>query len=1047
MQFRLLTSVNQAPKGLLRHAARHAVFGCAWALATIALGGLGISASAQEALYVPYKNSQFWTGIDTLKIGATFTRTSNRPVRVRFFGNEAGWTGNLYLVLPRQAGREVFLFDNHTTRRDWIDLTQYDIQIGDTVIFKYVVLNSPDQPSRLPKYTGPNDNPASPYYSQAASGPNHFAGGAVRNYGHRWAVAGRMRAPNDSIVRFGFEDDVGTGSDMDFDDVVFETTLSIGHPPIDGSLAFTDSIGNNLPSNSVYEPTLGFLYLTYRDDYPNSAPMRTKTLNLKITNPGSTPIDLELPAVAVASINGDAATWRFKVPLAESKLPVSGNQIAEAFIKGMVVAEIPTHDDQDVITGSLTATLQVSYKNVPIDLGVTPCEGPGFIGRTTQCLVATVTNQPLSKFPDDSIAVTLTCTGTSDALTVLARKTSTIGGTSTYLTGAIAKGEGLTNPNDAVITCSTTDEVVATVTDPVYGETATKRYPWTLDTPPTLSVALPSNPGAAITATGEGIDGNRLLVIVTENSRTPNVADVINASVTLNGIESEIVPLTETGPNTNSFTGLFEFEFVVGFATPNDGRLQIPLNIANANNDATLTVTYNFANGTSSTKTITVASLFNAIVKAWVKDANSNGAADQVYFEFTKPVSAMPVGIPVYWNSGTSVPKPAALVSAVPGTDNRVWLADFSANEFAFGKTDSSLGARAVFPSNSVFGGQEPGLQDSLGPVIVGATVKLFDPATALANANASVGRDTIIITLSEKLKVTQPFLTLIKNSVADPNGNCTKAADAKIVQVDGVPRVSADGLTLTYTVTQSGEVTRALPGSCVYLNTDGRYVDIKDNVPASAGSRLQGIEIKPDVEVFRGYPPVVGININTSTGNAALDDLRNRRFQVATNNPEGDGFDSYATRSADQSKLQVKWVPPADWDAATYTGIGKIDQGYLPHMGTPVRTDNQRETPFPANISAVQVVTTTAYVVDVSIYDHLGQHVRNFRQSFGYMGEFSNPDRIAPKGFKSFLIWDLMDKNGYRVGQGAYIWKATFTFADRSQKVQFTRTGVMRYY
>lgn len=1017
----------------------------ALALGVLGLAGLSTAVQAQEAIYVPYKNSHFWAGVDTLKIGASFTRTSNRPVQVRFVGNEAGWTGNLFLVLPRQNGREIFLFDNHTTRRDWIDLTQYDIQIGDTVIFKYVVLNSPDQPSRLPKFTGPNDNPASPYYSQAASGPNHFAGGAVRNYGHRWSVAGRMAAPNDSIVRFGFEDDVGLGSDMDFDDVVFETTLSIGHPPIDGSLAFTDSLGNTLPSNSVYDPTLGFLYLTYRDDHPRNVPMRTKTLTLKITNPGTTPLDLELPVTSVARVNGDAATWLFKVPLAETKLPVQGNLIAEAYVLGRVVAEIPTHNDVDVVTGSLTATLQVSYKNTPLDLGLTPCSGPGLIVRSTDCVVATVTNQPLSKFPDDSLLVNLSCTGSSDALQVLARKTTTVAGVATYQTGPIAKGEGVANTADALLACRITDEIVATVTDPVYGETVTQRYPWTEVTPLTLTVALPSNPGAPITATQEGVDGNRIMAIVTENSRTPNVVDLVNATVSVIGGDTETLSLTETGPNSNSFTGIFEFEFVVGMATPGDGKIQLPLNTAQADQDARITVTYQFTNSPAQTRTIAVASLFNLIVKAWVKDINSNGAADRVFFEFTKPVNAMPTGIPVFWNSDTSAPKPALVVSPVPGTDNRIWVADFSANEFGYGKTDSTLGAKAIFPSNSIYGGQTPGLQDSLGPVIVTATVKLFDPSTA--SNSSSVGRDTITITLSERLKETQPFLTLIKTSVADANGQCNQASEAKIVQVDGVPRISQDGLTLTYTVTQRGEVTRALPGSCVYLNTDGRYVDLRDNVPATAGTRLQGVQIKPDVEVFRGFPPVVGININAPSGNAAIDRERNRRFQIATNNPQGDGFESYATRSNDQTQLQVLWVPPADWNVFTYTGIGKIDQGYMPYQGTPVIADNQRETPFPPNISAVQVVTTTAYVVDVAIFDHIGQHVRNFRQSFGYMGEFSNPDRIAPKGFKSYLVWDLMDKNGYRVGQGAYIWKATFTFADRSQKVQFTRTGVIRYY
>lgn len=47
---------------------------------------------------------------------------------------------------------------------------------------------------------------------------------ANRLYGYRWSIAGRV---NDSAVEFGFEDNRDTASDLDFNDIIFQASLSL----------------------------------------------------------------------------------------------------------------------------------------------------------------------------------------------------------------------------------------------------------------------------------------------------------------------------------------------------------------------------------------------------------------------------------------------------------------------------------------------------------------------------------------------------------------------------------------------------------------------------------------------------------------------------------------------------------------------------------------------------------------------------------------------------------------------------------------------------
>jgi hypothetical protein len=189
---------------------------------------------AQTEIYKPYQNTDMWSA-DTLYMGASFIYTpsgTSKPVVVTLKGNEAGWTGELYLINPNAAKPPIYLFTNHNAPGTSVDVTGYlskTLPTQLTFMYKVVDDGGPGgwtlyPEDMLPKYTGPNRS-KDQYFSQASSdampNPNW-------RFGHRWSVVGKVPGGSGDL-EFGFEDCTTAISDMDFDDVVFGVTgLQIG---------------------------------------------------------------------------------------------------------------------------------------------------------------------------------------------------------------------------------------------------------------------------------------------------------------------------------------------------------------------------------------------------------------------------------------------------------------------------------------------------------------------------------------------------------------------------------------------------------------------------------------------------------------------------------------------------------------------------------------------------------------------------------------------------------------------------------------------------
>lgn len=123
------------------------------------------------------------------------------------------------------------------------------------------------------------------------------------------------------------------------------------------------------------------------------------------------------------------------------------------------------------------------------------------------------------------------------------------------------------------------------------------------------------------------------------------------------------------------------------------------------------------------------------------------------------------------------------------------------------------------------------------------------------------------------------------------------------------------------------------------------------------------------------------------------------------------------AAKASADSSPGIQWIPPVGFDS------GSPGTGTLPD--TAARPETTPPTVMPASISAVQVLSRTAYKARIRIHDFRDVLVRELHQEFGYRGEFDNPHRKTPSGLLSFLVWDNKDAEGRTVPSGVYLWRA----------------------
>jgi hypothetical protein len=393
-------------------------------------------------------------------------------------------------------------------------------------------------------------------------------------------------------------------------------------------------------------------------------------------------------------------------------------------------------------------------------------------------------------------------------------------------------------------------------------------------------------------------------------------------------------------------------------------------------------------------------------------------------------LASLPVSLDAYWNDfGPAFKnKPPTPLSFLPGSGNTVILADVSASKYPVGATGIPAGAApvVVLPAGGVFGGQTHPIEDSIGPILVKADIKPFDPAKSQPGAQPNI--DTLTIVASEPLHSKAQWSTVILWSKS-VGGKCDDYAHALPVVVAEAPTVNGTKDSIIVLVDAGSGAPAPSKGDCIYLNVNGTYTDMNFNLPPEHGVIMGGVERPRKIDLFRGYPPVVGF------------DAGNPGFMITNQDPRnGSDFSNYSQKDSLTGQYTVTWLPPVAVNGNIYTLPKSVSE-------QPVGTEvTGPPSPMPPNIATLQVVAVGKYIATVFIYDNRGSYVTDFKQAFGYHGELNNRFRIAlGKGVVSYLVWNLLDKHGRKAGQGVYVWKVLFTFDDGKQEVQYTRTGLMR--
>lgn len=804
-------------------------------------------------------------------------------------------------------------------------------------------------------------------------------------------------------------------------------------------LDFIDENGNIIAPADVWSPAKGKVYVRFTDDWNANIDslIREKAVRFSLVNKKSgTAIgaDAETLFIALKSHAGSRGTWEGSLVLADKSTAKAGNDTLETYYRGELHAAVTPHDNGGLeILGEAGDDLVIAYPDQPGEIIIRDTSG-GIVERKTDKVDIILHDQILTQSGAGSVTATVSCTLSGDRVDKVVLVWD---GTQYVAKPPLDKSEvtsGTPNKTDAILSCRENDVLTVVYIDPVYGTPRSAEVRWSDDTPSDLWYASAKD-GSRITSATDGTD-NEFFIVVKGMSPTRDKVDTIKVTLSVGTDEVETFSAVETGPFTGEFRVKAEYRFLTGGAKSDNGMVEAII-------DPTQSVNQAVAKGEAKVggKTVkadlALLSIFNRAITAWAKDEDGDGRADHLYFRFDHRLPRLPDGLPeAYWNEGTAAFKQKAAASqlAFAKGDSTLLVADFSKSQFGMGLTGIPEGRKApfaVFPDDNLFGGQSRPLADSVGPIPLTALKLPSDGKTyAVTENERRFNPDTLEITVSEKLRSGASFLELFRFSKG-----CREYSESVPLKLFGIPEVSADGITFKAIVDNSMESANPLVGDCIFLEGDGRFADLRGNIPSPVGAEIVGKDPNLIIRTFKGYPPVAGIDPGSPGFTTANQDkLEDGTYRV--------------DRGTTTSQVEVIWVPPVGFNSDDPMGsLEKAVKEFNDPQAGDRTADMTHIQPMPTNISTVQVITTTAYLARITIFDNLGNFVRSSVQAFGHNGELRNRFRTQTSGQVSFLVWDMKDSHGVLVGQGVYVWKVNFTFleANKKSEVRYTRTGVLR--
>jgi fibro-slime domain-containing protein len=854
---------------------------------------------------------------------------------------------------------------------------------------------------------------------------------------------------NDTLLQISVGDQLTVSYVDPLDKDQASAPAGFGTPAvIPGKLYFTDNAGANLTANTDYSPSAGKLFLRLVDDWAGGT-VDSVVVTLSIVNRGGeAPPDSEVVILrrVNASKSGDQVNYEGSINLKDLPTPTKLNGTAETYWRGIVTAKTNGHDKNGAVevTKSITATVSVAYPDAPSKLVIKSGDNDtATIDRKTTSLIIEVNDQSMSSVVD-TIFATVTCSKSGDVVSNI-RLIEVAPGK--YQSGPLVKTEGPAAV-DNILSCLSEDGIKGTYVDRLNPNDKSEVNIPITDLTAGLLYFTKSGTEERITAVVEEVDSGFNIYI---KGKSPRITEVDDISVNLQVAsgETEVFTAKETDVASGLFKVFVPFRFVLGTATTNqiiEGSLTQVTSNLRVNVSVTAITENNAVSGT-----ITLVAGLVPPSSSYIRDINQDGKGDQVIVAFPKTLPRLPDTVTVHWNAATStgVPVIGNKISFVPGTNNQVILLDMTANPYPDTLSGSGLNPFVQMPGTALFGSKTVGIDDSIPPTIVKVTKNPVDVKN-ISKDDPAFNVDTLIVVLSEPIKKLSVNESMLRFDL-----NCGGYASSKEFKAIETPTLSNDGKTLIVLVDNT--VISPPVGSCIYLSREpsSQVQDIPGNVGVGS-KKLEGNDGSKLINGLRGYPPVANLDPNQPSWQVAINDTRD------TN----DNIKGYATPSA--NGFDILWIPPVDLinilNGSPYipekvSSAGKDALEISQPQQYPYTSNNQGSytisssgsggtsgsgrLPYP--ISSVQVVTTSKYIVDIAIFDQLGHFVRRQKQSFGYQGELGNRQRVVPGGYASYLVWDMKDSKGARVGQGVYIWKLTFNFEGNRQEVKFVRTGVTR--
>ena len=809
------------------------------------------------------------------------------------------------------------------------------------------------------------------------------------------------------------------------------------------SLVFIDAKGNVVGPTDIWSPDEGKVFLRFTDDWNAgiSALVKTKTVRFTLVNRKSgTQIgtDAETATLTLKDSTGTKGTWEGSLTLQDKSTATNNNSVIESYYRGELHAEVTPHDNGGGPSAPLaTDDLVIAYPDQPATIIITDNQGGGAVERKTDKVDIVIHDQPMTKSGDATINAIVACAQSGDKVAQVTLVWDAT--TNAYvIKPPLDKGEvsgTSVDKNDALLLCRESDVLTVTYNDPVYNDTRTADVRWSDDTQAKMYYGSTKD-GSPINSVSDAVDKD-FTIFIEGKSPTTDKVDTIEVVLTTAQGEKETFKAIETGPFTGKFQVKAEFRFQSGDPAKENGKVEGKITVANRVNQV-LVNGVAVISGTEVKADLSMLSTYDLVTRAYIKDEDGNGKADHAYFLFDHKLSRLPTELPeVYWNQvGADFKQKASSAQlSFKGGDSSIVMADFSKSEFGLGLTGIPDGKEAPyghFPDDNLFAGQKAALSDSVGPVPLTAVKR---PSNGLTYSVTATERrfnpDTLVITVSEKLKSTTSFADLLRFSKG-----CQDYKESVPVKLFIAPTVSPDGLTWTVVVDNALETKTPAVGDCLFLEVDGRYSDLVGNLPGSLGAPLKGNDPVLVIRSFKGYPPVAGIEAG------------NPGFLVSTHQLPGSTSLDFTKPTNNAGDYEVLWIPPVGYDEKDPVGsLDKISRDFNNNQAGERAGEIGYPHTLPTDISTVQVISLTAYLAKITIYDNLGHFVRSMSQGFGHNGELRNKNRTVEGGQVSFLVWDMKDHTGAKVGQGVFVWKVEFTFTEKNvrSEVRYTRTGVLR--